>query len=308
MKSKIKNNKTENNKFYTNMNMKTAIKKAFLFMTVSSVLTFSSCKKNPDIIPDVSLHGNDRIEAIDFQKTLSIISQLLTIKCKLQDLSPSDFFEIKGASPSAGIQMDNFTQKVMANGDTIKVIIDFDEFAGKVSGRSLIYCFSGIADNYGIVKEGRIIYRINSEKLFLDSGMTCDLIMQNFKIDGNKVNGMITIENKGDASYAISTEHLKVIISGKTVEIVDGLFTKIDGSCSYELTGHANVISSFGKPFTATITDKVLVDTDCRWRLVAGNVEFDVLNQSKKSIDFGKGDCDPFATVTVNNVTIPIIF
>lgn len=286
---------------------KIILKKLFLYLTLSFAITFSGCKKENPILPKNSLNVNDRIEAMDYQKTLSIISQILSAKCKLQDLSPSDFFEITSSSPTGGIKMDSDIQKVTPNGDTIKVIIDYDEIQGKINSRSLIYCFSGTADDNGIVKEGRITYRINNDKLFLDSGMTCDVIIQNLRINGNKVNGTINIENKGDASYSVSTHHFKVLIAGKTVEIVEGLFTKIDGSCRYELTGYASVISSIGKPFNAIITDKVIVDTDCRWRLVAGKIELEIENQSKKSIDFGNGDCDPFAIITIDNLKIPTI-
>ncbi len=290
------------------MKLKTTLKKLFIFIALSFSIPFNSCKKDntPPTLTTPAPIANT-IEAIDYQKTLSIISQILSIKCQLQDLSPSDFFEINSSSSGGGIQNDSSIQKIISTGDTIRVFIDYDEIAGKVGSRSLIYCFSGIEDDYGILKEGRITYRINSEKYFLDSGMTCDIIMQNFKINNHQMVGTITIENRGDASYSISTQNFKVLIDGKTVEIVDGLFTKIDGLCRYELTGHASLISSFGVSFTALITNTVIVDTDCRWKLIDGNVEISIPNQSPKSIDFGGGNCDPFATVTIDNVQFPIL-
>lgn len=307
-KLKIKKNAMKNHKFNLHMNLKTTTKKLFLFVALSLAITFNGCKKDNDIMPQPVFPYYDTIEVTDYKKALSIISEILNIKCKLQDLSPSDFFEISSSSSGGGINNDSCIQKELTNGDTIKLFIDYNENAGKVNSRSLIYCFSGIADANGIVREGQITYRINSEKFFLDSGMTCDIIIDNFKINGNKMNGIITIENKGSESYSISTQNFKVTIAGKTVEIVEGLFTKIDGEyCSYELSGHASLISSFGIAFTATITDTVIVETGCRWKLVAGIVEIDIPNQTKKSIDFGNGGCDPFAIITIDKLKIPII-
>ncbi len=304
IEKKIKN--SYKNNIYSNY--KTAGNKLLFFMALVSTIILNSCKKEIETIPKLRMPADDKIEALDYQRTLSIISQILNIKCKLQDLSPSDFFEISSSSHSGILNKDSILQKRLPNGDTLKVIIDFDETAAKIRSRSLIYCFSGTPDNYGNTKEGRLIYKINSEKLFLDSGMTCNIVIQNFKINGNKVNGIITIENRGKASYSISTQHFKVTIAGKTVEITEGLFTKIDSkNCRYELTGQASIISSFGAAFNAVITETVIVDTDCRWGLVAGNVELNIPNQSKKSINFGKGDCDPFASITIDNLKIPII-
>ncbi len=289
--------------------LKFSSKKIIFLTTVYAATLMTSCKKVINEPAIVALPDAKNIEAKDYQKVMSIVSHILDIKCKLKNLSITDFFTIKISTPDVETARDSYTQQILPDGDTVKVLTDYDENLQRINGRSLIYCFSGNTDHNGVVMEGRITYRINGEKFFLDSGMSCNVIIENLRINADKANGVITIENKGESSYSINTQHFKVIIDAKEVEIVDGLFTKIDNeNCHYKLAGHASVISSLGNPFRAIITDTLVVDSECKWKLVSGAVELDVQSQSPKQVDFGNGDCDPFATIKINDQKIPILF
>jgi hypothetical protein len=283
-----------------------------LLMVLSMVAMISSCKKSVDIPSSASLSENYSAEARDYQKLQSVISHILAIKCKLKDLSITDFLGKKEESSTSeilgiGLNEDKQIQNILPDGDTINILIDYNENLEKVNSRSLTYCFLKTTGKNSIT--GRITYKINGPQFFLDSGMSCNVVIENVEIDNNKANGMITIVNTGQSSYSISTQHFKIVADGKTAEIVDGLYTKTDnGDCSYKLTGYASIVSSVGRPFTAIITDTILVSTECKWKLVAGEVELNVQNRTTKSIDFGEGNCDPFATITVEGKKIPIVF
>lgn len=67
----------------------------------------------------------------------------------------------------------------------------------------------------------------------------------------------------------------------------------------YAITGSSSGVNRIGNAFEATIVDALVKSRNCRW-IRAGVISIDV-NESLRSVDYGDGDCDNKAVVTLPN-------
>ena len=70
----------------------------------------------------------------------------------------------------------------------------------------------------------------------------------------------------------------------------------------YLITGTASGTSTGGFSFTMVITNPLRKEIGCR-HMVSGTFEFTPGNRSVRILDYGDGECDNIATITVNGVT-----
>ena len=70
----------------------------------------------------------------------------------------------------------------------------------------------------------------------------------------------------------------------------------------YLITGTANGTSTGGFSFTMVITNPLRKEIGCR-HMVSGTFEFTPGNRPVRILDYGDGECDNIATITVNGVT-----
>jgi hypothetical protein len=73
----------------------------------------------------------------------------------------------------------------------------------------------------------------------------------------------------------------------------------------YEITGTASGQRANGIPYTMTITQPLVKALDCQW-ISAGKMDIQPTGYNLRSIDFGNGNCDNNATVTINGNTYNI--
>ena len=134
----------------------------------------------------------------------------------------------------------------------------------------------------------------------------------------NKHDYVKTITNEG--LNANGNLHFSVVISnavvtlytGQTItwqstrdrEWVEGSSTIVPFDDVYFITGGGSGIDRNGNPFSATITNALKVEA-CPW-IVSGSIEITHDNVGTKILDYGDGDCDDKATVTVNGHTYTI--
>jgi hypothetical protein len=72
----------------------------------------------------------------------------------------------------------------------------------------------------------------------------------------------------------------------------------------YSITGTASGINRRGNEYVHTITSPLIAKMNCRW-IVQGIIEF-VVNSQTAVLDYGEGECDRIATLTVNGNTYTI--
>lgn len=88
-------------------------------------------------------------------------------------------------------------------------------------------------------------------------------------------------------------------------EFSKGAFNASLTDNEFTITGKANITSSQGFSWHATITRPLIYKHNCQW-LSHGEIEIQRANFALRQIDYGSGLCDNKATLTVGNSTINI--
>jgi len=154
------------------------------------------------------------------------------------------------------------------------------------------------------------------------SGNIATVTLDGFYIDTVKVEGTMKVENKSTSSglaFTVTITNGKLSVpSGDFVEVDrTHTWTQTEGSDTplnpaddvYNVTGSSSgtaSVSGISFQWTTEITKPVVRKLSCRWR-VSGQVT--VTHNTKTAvIDYGNGDCDNQATVTVGtkvyNITL----
>ena len=164
------------------------------------------------------------------------------------------------------------------------------------------------------------IVTINFSDKWSHTGMTCQIIPNNYIVNGYKVDGEITITNEG-------------LINGSPTyrsEVKNGVFTTPEGDvilrdCIKYWTWASGASTPFnlsddvwqvscsatgttrnGNAFSASTTSPVLKSNNCNW-IQEGIIEVTPLNGGlTRSIDYGDGDCENIARVSYGNWNMDI--
>jgi hypothetical protein len=70
----------------------------------------------------------------------------------------------------------------------------------------------------------------------------------------------------------------------------------------YEITGYTSGINRLLKEFTVTIQNPLVVKMNCRF-IVQGTLLVQVEGRPDAILDYGDGECNNIATITVNGET-----
>ena len=93
--------------------------------------------------------------------------------------------------------------------------------------------------------------------------------------------------------------------SARTREFIAGASTPTWTDDIYLITGTASGTSSKGNSFTAQTIDPIRKEMACYF-IVSGSIEFIPSGKAVRVIDFGNGNCDNQATVTINGTVYNI--
>lgn len=171
----------------------------------------------------------------------------------------------------------------------------------------------------GKYRRGKIL--VSFTGLYADSGSSHTISFDNYHVNNYKVEGTQTVSNNGHNSKGHLTFSIDInstitdtsgnkltYISARTREWVagestNGLFGWLDDV--YSITGNASGTSFNGTSYTAKITSPLIVALNCRW-IESGKIEFKPDASLTRTIDFGNGDCDNKATVSIAGLSINI--
>jgi hypothetical protein len=173
------------------------------------------------------------------------------------------------------------------------------------------------ADN-GFVRKGKIIYTITDT--LIQKGASISITFDNYYVNGHKLEGTYTIKNTGSlASIKFNTilENGKITYSDgtwytKTSNVTwtyaAGSFTPSDFSDDvFNLSGSGTVTSSDGNTLTAESQDVLVRKYTC-YNIVSGKLNL-TYNNINGVLDYGNGDCDKKAVLTIGNknydITLP---
>jgi hypothetical protein len=169
----------------------------------------------------------------------------------------------------------------------------------------------------GKTRKGRII--VTHSGPYRNPGTTITVTFDNYFVNDNQVTGTKTIHNDGlnnagHTSFSVSVNGQILLANGagtiswtseRTREWIAGESTPNRDDDQYSITGSATGTAANGDQFSATINQPLIrnLAPGCRRHFVSGVATMERTNRPTRVIDFGNGNCDDQATVTVNGVT-----
>ena len=163
-------------------------------------------------------------------------------------------------------------------------------------------------DNNGRTRKGKIIIVVN--KMFWQNGATAVITFENYSLNGIKVEGTQTLQNlssNGGFAYTYTVAGGKltypdgnvVLYSGtRTLQQTEGGGTLSILDDAYELSGHAILQDSVSSA-KVQIKTPLHRDINCQW-IDKGELTVTV-NTKVASINYGEGECDNKAMLTVGD-------
>ena len=256
--------------------------KIILLFAVSSLLAFSSCRKEKETPLDM-----DYTSASDNSKAENVFNDML-------------------------LQVDN---AVDANGlrDLCAPIVTFDTSA---TPRTITVDFGDVnctATN-GRIRRGRILVSYTGP--YREPGTVITITPENYHVNDILVQGTKTVTNLGPDAQGHPT--FSVVVNG-TLTADDGSWTSthqaqrvrtwLEGSTTaqinddvYSITGNGSGVNRNGVAYTLTITNALRVQVGCPW-IMQGTVRVTPTGRPEVTIDYGSGACDGSLSVTVNGTT-----
>jgi len=164
----------------------------------------------------------------------------------------------------------------------------------------------------GVVRSGKIITVVNGR--YPQEGYTRTTTLDDFYVNGFKVEGVKTVVNEG----ANENENIffTVSLSGGKITSPEGVErtkqyervrewvagsetprVRIDDE--YLITGSASGQNRKGEAYSNTIIEPLQAALSCRW-IKSGTVQI-VKGETEALLDYGEGECDRFATVTIGD-------
>ncbi len=170
-------------------------------------------------------------------------------------------------------------------------------------------------------RSGKIIVKYTGK--YREAGTVINITFDNFVQNGKQISNSSTktITNNGRNSqgflnWTIQVNASIVLESGQTIKWVSTRNrTWIAGESTvgnstddkYEITGTTNGVNRKGNNYTCKITSPLLVDLSCNLRRITkGIVEVTPEGKNTRTINFGNGECDEEATVSVNGKNFKI--
>lgn len=182
---------------------------------------------------------------------------------------------------------------------------------------TLDYGTTNCPSNDGKNRRGKVLVTFTGN--MMDSLTVVSLTFDNYFVNDNQVTGTRTTTTKGhnaagNLNQDISTNGTIVMAdNGGTItyqsnhnrEWTEGESTIATTDDIYSFTGSASGTTTTGKDFTTTITTPLVWKMSCT-NFVSGVLELKPDGDPKRVIDFGAGDCDNKATITVLGISFQI--
>lgn len=167
-------------------------------------------------------------------------------------------------------------------------------------------------------RRGKIIVTFSGA--FMDSLTTITSTFENYYVNDNQIIGTRTVINKGHNSaghlnFQIITDGSIVMadnagtityITNHNREWTEGESTPIDLSDDiYTFSGYSSGTTVTNQAFTMVISSPLVLDVACT-HFVSGVIDLTPDGEVTRTLDFGNGDCDAIATITVLGYTFEI--
>jgi len=170
---------------------------------------------------------------------------------------------------------------------------------GKYRRGMILVSFSGHYADSGAMKN------ITSEEYFVNDNQV--VFTKTTTNTGRNEHGNLTwlIISDGTIIFAKDLEGEFTWHAERTREWIEGEETYFRWDDVYLITGNGNTVRPNGESVTKEIVEPIMKRLSCRW-FVSGIVKITPSNRPVRVLDYGDGECNRFATVTVNGNTFII--
>ncbi len=257
---------------------------AILFAVMS--VTFTSCKKTTPDTETVSATDNNICET-EFTKSMSTVNG----------------FAIK----ENGIKSMMDRANLRSGGGPTITVDPADTLDGFPITMTIDYGTTGIPDSVdGKSRKGQIIC------VFYNSwhivGASVKVTLNNYSVNGiTYACDSMRITHSGTHAFTHQTFKGKCISSDwnlqwealRTFTQTGGIGDLNPMNDVFSLTGNASGVNREGKSYTVNITQPIVKRTSCSW-IESGRMDLTPEGLAVRTVDFGNGNCDNKATLTIN--------
>lgn len=172
--------------------------------------------------------------------------------------------------------------------------------------------FINANSRYERVKNGLIVIRTYGR--YNEAEFERTITFKNFTINGNLIEGTKVIRKTAEHEYQITLTNGKITFTDGTTytRTIERTRTWVAGYDTpyniwddvYTLEGSATGVNRQGNTYTHQIKSALMFRHSCRW-IVQGIIDLTV-GDKQVSIDYGNGECDSLAYVTVNGKTYEV--
>jgi hypothetical protein len=275
-----------------------------------SLTSFVACT----ITPEQSVGTDD---------ALSVTAQDEAQSANLSDIAVATTDEYVNSFDAAGFQAVSGVQNVIgiAAVDSGKVVITVDKAGITTFPKTICVNFgTGFIDKRGNTLKGKI-YVIISNRMGV-TGSTRKLEYSGFFINDNQLKGSKTVTYLGSnrqvtdnvvtetPSWSISVKDTIVRADGtKLIWNSERVRTRISNNATpllywddiYSITGNANGVNAKGTAYTVEITKPLILKGG--WKFFVEGTVLTTYDKRTAVLDYGNGDKDAKATLTINGVT-----
>lgn len=150
-------------------------------------------------------------------------------------------------------------------------------------------------DNYFVGKNTTNMFKVTGSKTVTNMGRnTSGNLVFKIEVDGH-------LTNSANATMNWLSTRYREWIAGESTTGLTGWTDDV-----YRITGSASGVNFEGTSYTANISSALEIALDCRY-IRRGVFELTPSGKPTRKLDFGNGDCDSLATITVNGTTFDVV-
>lgn len=281
-----------------------------------SLTSFVACTLTPE-------------QSVGSDDALSVTAQDEAQSANLSDIAVATTDEYVNSFDAAGFQAVSVSQAVSepqkVNGigaiDSGKVVITVDKTGITVFPKKICVDFgTGVVDKRGNTLKGKIYVTVSNRMGI--TGSTRKLEYYQFFINDNQLKGSKTVTYQGSnrkvtdnvvtetPSWSISVKDTIVRADGtKLIWNSERVRTRISNNATpllywddiYSITGTANGVNAKGTAYTVEITKPLILKGG--WKFFVEGTVLTTYDKRTVLLDYGNGDKDAKATLTINGVT-----
>ncbi|MCX6334037.1 MAG: hypothetical protein NT092_06990 [Bacteroidia bacterium] len=270
----------------------------FLMISAITIFSLTSCNKETDIDQtSTDLAADDAVSDAIFEDVFNTVDNADIILDNYQKGGSEKSMVVSDSCPSVTIDHPSDTKWPKT------ITVDFGTLC------------TGLYDN---TRSGKIITVVTGPRL--TSGSKKTVTFDNYYVNGIKVEGTKVIENIGynnnqNMVFSVTLTNGKLTMpDGRTIqrsfsrerEWIAGLLTRNIWDDECFITGTANGVNIKGVSFSNTITTALYWKRACRF-IVSGVVKIERTGFEPVTLNYGEGECDAYATLTMGDKSKEII-